>query len=206
MHFYSIITKPLTNPTVLFQIDADIDTLLPGYLPYELTKYAAQAVERTNNIYDTMLYVSNEQTIAATWCLHSTSPSTLLDWPTAYTAEKDSSIIIKVLRKYKTTYIPLDIINSIHTSYMPSIKKGNIVLLGDKLLLFKAMNMDSKIISFIIVPTSLRRTLFDHYHGGPSGGHVGEYKILYHIRMRFFWPGLMEEIKKWVAACAHCVS
>ena len=80
------------------------------------------------------------------------------------------------------------------------------MLLDNKLLLFKAMNMDSKIISFIIVPTSLRRTLFDHYHGGPSGGHMGEYKTLYRIRMTFFWPGLREEIKKWVAACAHCVS
>ena len=35
---------------------------------------------------------------------------------------------------------------------------------------------------------------------------MGEYKTLYRIRMRFFWPGLREEIKKWVAACAHCVS
>ena len=61
-------------------------------------------------------------------------------------------------------------------------------------------------ISLIIVPISLRRTLFDHYHGGPSGGHMGEYKILYCLRIRYFWPGLQKEIKKWVAAYALYIS
>ena len=89
---------------------------------------------------------------------------------------------------------------------MPSMKKGNMFLLGDKLLLFKAMSMGSKIISLSIVPTSLRRTPFDHYCGGPSGAHMGEYKTLYCIWIQFFWPGLREEIKKWVAAYSHCVS
>ena len=108
-------------------MDAIIDILLPGCLPYKLTRYASQAVERTNNIYDTMSDASNDQTIEATCCLHSASPSTLLDWPAAYAAEKDSLSIIKALRQYKSTSIPLDIIKSVYMSYMPSIKKENIV-------------------------------------------------------------------------------
>ena len=88
MHCYSIRKKSLTNPTVLLQMDVALDTLLPDCLPYELTKYAAQEVERTNNIYDTMSYASNDQTVAATCCLHSASPSTLLDWPTSCAADK----------------------------------------------------------------------------------------------------------------------
>ena len=152
---------------------AAIDTLLPGYLPYKLTRYEAQEVERTNNIYDTMLHASHDQTISARCCLHSASPSTLLDWPTSYAADKDSLTIIKALRRYKPTSTSLDIIKSVYMSYMPSMKKGNMFLLGDKLLLFKAMSMGSKIISLSIVPTSLRRTPFDHYCGGPSGAHMG---------------------------------
>ena len=89
----------------------------------------------------------------------------------------------------------MDIVQSVHMSYRVYLEKGNIVLLGDKLLLFKTMSMDSKAISLTIVTISLRRTLFYYYHGGPSGGHIGEYKTLYRIRMRFFWLGLREEIK-----------
>ena len=47
--------------------------------------------------------------------------------------------------------------------------------------------------------------LFDHYHGGPCGGHMGEYKTLYRLRLRFFWSGMRELIRDWVAACAHCL-
>ena len=34
MHCYSINTKSLTNPTILFQMNTAIDTLLPGCLTY----------------------------------------------------------------------------------------------------------------------------------------------------------------------------
>ena len=37
-------------------------------------------------------------------------------------------------------------------------------------------------------------------------GHMGEYKTLYWLRMRFIWPGLREDIKTLVAACAHFAS
>ena len=44
------------------------------------------------------------------------------------------------------------------------------------------------------------------YHAGPSGGHIGEYKILYRIRLRFFWPKLHEDIKQWIKNCTHCIA
>ena len=68
------------------------------------------------------------------------------------------------------------------------------------------MAMDSKILSLIIFPTTIRHTLFDHFDGGPSGRHVGEYKTLYRLHIRFLWPGLREAIKTWFVSCAHCVS
>ena len=59
-------------------------------------------------------------------------------------------------------------------------------MLGNKFLLFKAINMNSRLLSLITVLESLRRSIFDHYHSGPSGGHMGEYKTLYRICIRFF--------------------
>ena len=43
-----------------------------------------------------------------------------------------------------------------------------------------------------------------HFHVGPTGGHMGDYKILFHIYMRFTWPGIRRDIKLWVKQCAHC--
>ena len=65
------------------------------------------------------------------------------------------------------------------------------------------LKIQSKALSLIIVPESIRKVLFDHYHGGPCGGHMGEYKTLYRIRLRFFWPGMRELIRDWVSAYAH---
>ena len=186
-------------------MDTVIGILLP-YFPYKLTSYAAQEVECTNRIYDVIPYATHDQTVEESCFLHSASSSTLLDWPTAYAADNDSRIILQALWYYKPNSVPLDIVQSVHMSFRALLKKVNIVLLGNKRLLFKSMSMGSKIISLIIAPTSLRRTFFDHYHIGLSGGHMGEYKTLYQLRMRFFWPSLREEIKKWMAACAHCVN
>ena len=58
----------------------------------------------------------------------------------------------------------------------------------------------------IIVPNLLRQKIFSHYHAGPSGGPMGEYKTLYRIQLRLFWPGLRKNIKDWVKKCAHCIA
>ena len=55
-------------------------------------------------------------------------------------------------------------------------------------------------------PNFLCRKLFSHYYAGPSGGYREEYKTLYRIRLRFFWPKLCEDTKQWVNICAHCIA
>ena len=35
---------------------------------------------------------------------------------------------------------------------------------------------------------------------------MGEYKTLFRLRLRFFWPEMRDEVKTWVKRCAHCVS
>ena len=115
---------------------------------------------------------------AATCCLSTSSPATLLDWPKSYLAHKDTNIIRGVFLKYKASAIPLDIIRIVYLSYRKHIKAGQISLFGEKLLLFKVLKIQRKDLSLIIVPESIRKVLFDHYHGGPCGGHMGEYKTL----------------------------
>ena len=61
-------------------------------------------------------------------------------------------------------------------------------------------------ISLIIVPTSLCRNIFSHYHASPTGGHMGEYKTLFHLCLRFFFTGLRKDVKEWVKVFAHWVA
>ena len=41
-------------------------------------------------------------------------------------------------------------------------------------------------------------------HATPVAGHMGELKILYRIRLRFFWPRIRTDIKEWIHQCTHC--
>ena len=81
---------------------------------------------------------------------------------------------------------------------------NRVQLLHGKLVQYKPIFKDVKYVGLIIVPLSLRRVIFSHFHAGPTGGHMGEYKTLFRIRMRFTWPGIRRDIKLWVKQCAHC--
>ena len=69
-------------------------------------------------------------------------------------------------------------------------------------MLFKPILANHWHVMFIVVPISLRRKVFSHHHVGPSSGN----KILYRIRLRFFWPKLREDIKQLVKDCARCIA
>ena len=182
------------------------DSLLPRYLIWQAVSFTTQTTERTYRILDSPVYHLQENIVAATCCLLTTSPVVLLDWPTAYLEDKDTKSIRDASVKSKATALPIHIIKLVHIGYMSHVKSGQVVLLGNKLLLFKVLKVQNKALSVIIVPEQLRRVLFDPYYGGPYGGHMGEFKTLYRLRLRFFWPCMRENIRAWVASCAHYVS
>ena len=66
--------------------------------------------------------------------------------------------------------------------------------------------MNSKDLALIVVPQSLWKWIFSHYHSGPTGGHMGEYKTLYRMRSRFWLPKICNDIKIWVQSFAHCTT
>ena len=68
-------------------------------------------------------------------------------------------------------------------------------IMGNKLALFKPVNVNSKYITLLIVPEPLRRKLFSHYHAGPTRGHMGECKTLFWLRLRLFWPTMRDKVK-----------
>ena len=89
-------------------------------------------------------------------------------------------------------------LSKINSAYRVPLKDNTIQIVNKNLVLFKLILANHRYAMLIIVPMSLRRKLFSHYHASPSNGHMGEYKTLYKIRLRFFWPKLREDIKQWV--------
>ena len=76
----------------------------------------------------------------------------------------------------------------IELDYRANLKSSLISILNGNIVLYKPISKDIKYIGLIIVPHSLRCTIFSHYYTGPSEGYMGEYKALFFIRMRFFGP------------------
>ena len=56
----------------------------------------------------------------------------------------------------------------------------------------------------LIVPSSLRRRLFDQVHSGPLAAHLGPERTLTQLRQSYYWPGMAKDIKSWYAACDVC--
>ena len=77
--------------------------------------------------------------------------------------------------------------------------------MNGNLVLYKPILPNHRYIALIIVPQYMRSSVFSRLHAGPIGGHMGEYKTLYRMRLWLFWPRLREYVKKWVKGCALCI-
>ena len=79
-------------------------------------------------------------------------------------------------------------------------------IVNKKLCLFKPILVNHRYVMLIILLFTLRLQFFIHYHAGSSGDHMGEYKTLYKMRLRFFWTKLRKDIKQWAKNFGHCVA
>jgi hypothetical protein len=85
-----------------------------------------------------------------------------------------------------------------------SLLQGAIEWVNGRLCISHLVDRHSRLLLLIIVPASLRRTMFVAYHAAPTCGHMGRYKTLFRLRQRIFWPSMRNQVDNMVAACAHC--
>ena len=127
-----------------------------------------------------------------------------LDWKAAYRKDADTNRILnKLLAETKPVWSET-CIPKVDVEYRSHLKCNCIRIIHHKLVLLKPIFKDIKWVGLILVPTDLRQVIFSHFYAGPSGGNMGEYKTLFRIRMRFFWPGICKDIEVWVNNCAYC--
>ncbi|KAI4830765.1 hypothetical protein KUCAC02_002378 [Chaenocephalus aceratus] len=48
--------------------------------------------------------------------------------------------------------------------------------------------------------------LFKEFHCSQLGGHFGVEKTHGAIMKRFYWPGMVDDIRKWISECPQCQS
>ena len=54
------------------------------------------------------------------------------------------------------------------------------------------------------MPTEFRNLVVQQYHEGQTAGHGGVMVTQEKIRRRFYWPGIWNDVKKYVATCDLC--
>ena len=50
----------------------------------------------------------------------------------------------------------------------------------------------------------LRIEIIKLHHDTPSAGHSGQWKTLELVTCNYWWPGITNQVKKYVAGCDHC--
>ena len=143
-----------------------------------------------------------------TKCLAYTArpPPTKNDWMQAYIEDTSTSVIIAAIGKDQHHSWTKMELNSLNSQYRDYLRSGSVSLLNGKLVLHQALDHESRILTLIIVPHQLRRDIFSAYHASPTTGHMGVWKTLHRLRLRFFWPKMRSDITTWVNQCAHCIA
>lgn len=71
-------------------------------------------------------------------------------------------------------------------------------------LLYQVDKQGEDIVEQLIVPKPFRKMVLDLAHGHLLGGHLGMEKTKERILMRFFWPGLVAEVRDYCTSCPEC--
>ena len=56
----------------------------------------------------------------------------------------------------------------------------------------------------VVIPLSMRRDVLKYAHDVKTAAHLGIRKTLGKVRLRFYWPGLQNDVKIYVGGCEKC--
>ena len=193
---YSIPEQILPDRNKWNHLDSILDSLLPGSLPFHMVDCIASSASCLGRVYDSQILADDDISHGARCFLQSKAPSHTLDWKSGYHSDNDTKIIMAALPLSHGKFLLDSVIASVAMGYRQHLRKKMIHIMGVTLCLSKPVNMQSKYITLLLVPLPLRCKLFSHYYDRPSGGHhMGCYKTLFRLRLRFFWSSMREEIK-----------
>jgi hypothetical protein len=127
-------------------------------------------------------------------------------WAKAYTDNQETKLIMSRLQISPERGWSKKDLSSVDAQFRVHLRKGAISMSHGQLVLFIDLASEGKRLMLIVVPKSLRRDIFAAYHAAPTAGHMGPYKTLHQIRLRFFWPKVCTDVFNWCQQCAHCIA
>jgi hypothetical protein len=127
------------------------------------------------------------------------------DWLNAYRLDSDTEKMLAHLESNQDKGWPTKIISSVNEVYRPYLRDNRVALQNGRLVAFQKLSSSNRPLALIIVPETLQKIIFDAYHANPSAGHLGEYKTLHRIRLRFLFPNCRSKVKDWIQKCPECI-
>ncbi|KAJ8912689.1 hypothetical protein NQ315_012243 [Exocentrus adspersus] len=58
----------------------------------------------------------------------------------------------------------------------------------------------------LVIPKEQRMDVFKACHDDPQAAHLGIYKTLHRIRELYYWPRLLQDVRKYVRSCESCAA
>ena len=79
------------------------------------------------------------------------------------------------------------------------------VFRNGRFLLFSSTKLSHRFLTLIVVPDGIRRTVFVAFHFSGVGVHIGGWKTMTIIRMRFYWSHIRKKILEWINMSASYI-
>lgn len=57
-----------------------------------------------------------------------------------------------------------------------------------------------------VIPTEFRENVIKQNHSEPTAGHMGIFKTYRRLALRYFWPGMYQDIVKFISTCDKCLA
>ena len=86
-------------------------------------------------------------------------------------------------------------ITKLAVTYRKVIAHNLLCIISYRLVHLESITVSTNHVCRIIIPLSLRCVVFNSIHASPAAGHMGEYKTLYRLKLRIFWPCIRTDIK-----------
>jgi hypothetical protein len=122
------------------------------------------------------------------------------EWAQTYDNDPDCKLILTHL---PSTWSAAKV-KKVHACYPQPLLKGAIGMVNNFLCNTHLVDGHTYLLLLVIVPTSLRQSMFTAYHTSPVCGHMGRYKTLFCLRQRFLWPSMRKFVQDLVDAFHHC--
>ena len=119
-----------------------------------------------------------------------------------YTADKEIEIRIQHLI-YHQLFDKI-ILSSLPTQFLIVISNNALGIVENRLVFYEPVLININKVFRIIIPLTLRHTIFYLLRTSSVADHMGEYKTLYRFKLSLSWPKIRSEIHQWIKQYPHC--